>query len=400
MAGVLNDPARLRAAEDKLSRLAQAELRRFAGKVDWSKTDHDSPALSDLFQVVAVKIVDRYASAAATLAADFYDECRAMAGVKVPFRALAQPAPPAEGIQAQTRFAARWLFGAKPRPAKMIDFLTGEVDKKVKQAFRDTIAVSASADPARPLLRRQTAGTCEFCQQLADRDYRMARRGADRSEVNEYHPNCQCVPVAVWAGDTGTVMTGRFASKLQDVIRRAEAHGTVVQAQAAQTVARAHPPTFADLAAYLAPPTDPHKFFTETAERLAAQRLEQALGIKLRSVDAVNRHRDLQHSGTARSAASMKTPDAVIDGTDIPLEVKSLSASGERPGAVAVADRIRGGARQARVVVIDGAERGITAAEARDGIASAVRRAGDDLDMVVVLLRQALTVWGSQRGPG
>ena len=219
MALPLNDLARLRAVEERISELAQAELRRFAARVDWSKTADDSAALSDLFQVAVVKIVEGHALAAAKLAADFYDECRAAAGVPGVFQAVAQPAPAAEGIRAQVRYAARWLFGADPRPSKMVDFLAGEVDKKVKQAFRDTIAVSASLDPAEPRLRRETAGTCKFCKMLAKRDWKLAKKGKDLSQVNEYHPNCKCVPVAVWFDGKGR-KSERFSSIAKDILER------------------------------------------------------------------------------------------------------------------------------------------------------------------------------------
>ena len=387
----LNDLDQQRTVQEKVSTLAVSELRHAAAQVDWAKTDQDSAALSDLFQAVTVRIVDKYAAVAATVAADFYDACRASAGVRVPFRAQAQPAPPETGIEAQVRFAARWLFGADPQPEPMLDFLAGEIDKKVKQAFRDTMAVSARLDPARPKIRRTTAGTCEFCENLADRDFDMAKRGADRSEVNDYHPGCLCVPVAVWAGDTG-VLTGRFGSVVEGMLEAAvEKATTIVDGRLRQILPRAAPPGYAHLAKFIAPPDNPWMHF-KPSERAHAAKIRHAFGIELQSIDNVAVQKAAQAAKKRGVVLPMKAPDGLLSGTESTLEMKRLINASGSPDT-AILNALRDARRQSRNVTVDGSGFGVTASDATAGIRRALGSAGDDFDFIMVLLDRSRLAW-------
>lgn len=213
MAAPLNNLQQFREVQQAIVNLAIKDLRAFAKKVDWSKTADDSVRLSALFQVAVPKIIQKYAAMAAAMACDFYDETRAAAGIKKPFKAEAQPAPPAEGIEAQVRFAARWLFGATPQPSKMLEFLEGEIDKKVKAAYRNTITESAKLDPAQPAFRRIPAGTCDWCATLAQRDADFIERHGRAIDEYEYHPGCNCVPVAVFTAQDGRRDTGVIGNR-------------------------------------------------------------------------------------------------------------------------------------------------------------------------------------------
>ncbi|MDR0848087.1 MAG: EndoU domain-containing protein [Propionibacteriaceae bacterium] len=222
MAEPLNNLPQFRQVQEAIVARAVTDFRAFAAKVDWSKTDTDSKQLSALFQVAVPRIIQKYAAMAAAMACDFYDEARAAAGVKSFVKSEAQPAPPAEGIEAQVRYAARWLFGANPQPSKMLDFLEGEIDKKVKAAYRNTIAVSASLDPAKPGLRRIPAGTCDFCKLLAKRDAEYLQFHGRQIVMYEYHPGCKCVPVAVWSNVDGGRDSGIVGNRHADGVRSEE----------------------------------------------------------------------------------------------------------------------------------------------------------------------------------
>jgi uncharacterized protein YfcZ (UPF0381/DUF406 family) len=371
------------------------DFRAFANKVDWSKTLDDSAKLSALFQIGVVKIVGKYGPMAAAMACDFYDEARATAGAKGYFRAEAQPPPPAAGIEAQVRFAARWLFGADPQPSKMLDFLEGEVDKKVKAAYRDTITESARLDPAKPEVRRMPHGTCEFCKLVADRDYQMARRGADRSHVNEYHPNCNCVPVAVWFNDgkkTG-VLSGRFSQlqEVKDALANVTQKAEIVSAMPGSIRALDPPPPgFELLKQFLANPSDPWSNFQTPWEQATAAKLRHSFGIELTSIErpwVLVDGRKVFITG----------PDAIFTGTEVPVELKYVlpkpSAKKDGQFTSAIHNQIRNGRRQARNIIIDGQDAGVTASDARQAILDEVRQFGDDLDSIIILLGNNTIGW-------
>jgi hypothetical protein len=382
MARPLNDVTQLRSVEERVSELAIGEFRQFVKKVDWTKTKDNSAVLAALTKAAVIRIINRYALMEAMLAADFYDESRVAAGVKGFYRAKTQPAPATEGIEQQVGYAARWLFGKTPQPSKMFNFIEGEIDKKVKAAYRDTIAVSAEQDPAQPRLRRSIAGTCNFCKTLAHRDYSMAVRGADRSKVNQYHPGCKCVPVAVWvSGETGTV-NGRFSGTLDKIYANLETVAEWVDVTPRQFYGGlATPPAAEHLAPFRAPVDAPWKYFTPS-ERAIAEKLQHAYSVKVESINHVAYQQYLQRNGLT---VSEKAPEAFFAGTDITVEFKTISPTATNV-ASAINNRLRGAREQSRNVIIDCSGVGVDAATARRAIARMIKTYGDDFDSIVVLL--------------
>jgi hypothetical protein len=162
-----------------------------------------------------------YGEAAATVAADWYDEVRAAEGVRGRYVATMAAPFPAEHVQARVRFGASHLFTATP--AMMLPFLAGAVDEYVLQPGRDTIQRSSVADPRASGWHRQaSAGACNFCRMLA------GRGGVYRRETAAFaaHGNCGCIAVPSWDANAPEVPAAAYvASERMDGLRRRAAAG-------------------------------------------------------------------------------------------------------------------------------------------------------------------------------
>lgn len=166
----------------------------------WAALDHsDAMAVRQVMLAAMPDIVSTYGSAAATLAADYFDELRDVSGMVGGFTAMAAEVQPVAGIEASTRWGIGSLFGASPDPAAALSALGGVIDRLVKQAGRDTIDQSVAADPRRPTYARVPGGKepCAFCLMLASRGPVYGSKKA-AGDGNSYHADCGCIPTPVW----------------------------------------------------------------------------------------------------------------------------------------------------------------------------------------------------------
>lgn len=161
------------------------------------------PALR--YQVLPA-IADEYGSAAATLAADWYDELRDSYGVKGAFRALPS-APPGDVV-----FRAVSNWAAAPAETDVPDLVTALArteavsQKLVADMSRDTVKDSTSRDPqARGWARFTEPDACDFCLMLS------SRGGVYTSTSVRFgsHDHCHCLAGPVWAENRGVVDTYR-----------------------------------------------------------------------------------------------------------------------------------------------------------------------------------------------
>lgn len=185
----MSDVAVLRAAQAGISNLVARDLAQF-----WSSLNLDKPeAARDALLRFTPVLVDTYGSGAAAMAADWYDEARALAVTGSSFRALTADTVPAEAVEAQVRFGAQHLF--TDHPEQMLAFLTGHATKYALAPARDTVTTSAIRDPAARGWARVTSGHgCEFCTMLAGRGhvYTQATVGF------EAHGHCHCAAAPAW----------------------------------------------------------------------------------------------------------------------------------------------------------------------------------------------------------
>lgn len=195
----------------------------------------------DLSDPVAVAVALRefmpeafatYGSAAATLAADFYDDLRAEALVAASFTATVVDAPSAETAQSLVGWGLAPLFqqAAPVDPALALSRLSGGLQRAIAGADRQTIITNARNDPAAVrYARHASANACAFCAMLATRQavfrseksaVRVVGRGTakrgDGSKMDvrrkgvkprgtralgeKFHDDCHCVAVPVWPG--------------------------------------------------------------------------------------------------------------------------------------------------------------------------------------------------------
>lgn len=157
----------------------------------------DAEAMRDLLLDVLPQLVDLYGSAAATLAADWYEEVRDAAGVGGAFRAVVAEAPDVTRVEALARWGVGPMFGGTgAESAQTLVF--GGLQKIVADMGRETVTGSLRRDPsARGWERHTRAGSCDFCRMLEGRGAVYSAATADFAA----HDTCHCVAVPVLGED-------------------------------------------------------------------------------------------------------------------------------------------------------------------------------------------------------
>src|SRR5690625_1238529 len=130
------DAQQLRQAQRGVQRLVERDLRAFWGTLDLSRPEAARDALVEFVP----ELTRTYGDAAATVAADWYDDQRAMAGATGRHRA--QPASPAGAarVQQRVRYGAGHLFTRNPE--QTLVFLDSAVQGYVAQPGRDRKSVA------------------------------------------------------------------------------------------------------------------------------------------------------------------------------------------------------------------------------------------------------------------
>lgn len=172
-----------------LHTLAGRDLRRLWRQVGDAVQARDT--LTDLLPL----LIRSYGAAAATIAADWYDDLRDDLGV--PGRFTAVPAVADDlGVEVSARWAVAPLFQAEPDWRRTLVLADGVLQRRVANAARDTISGSAVADPRARGWQRAGVGSCAFCAMLIG-------RGAVYSEATvdfASHDHCNCYAVPAFGG--------------------------------------------------------------------------------------------------------------------------------------------------------------------------------------------------------
>lgn len=193
------DVARLDGTLRDVSRLAARDLERLWATVDVGNAVAARTAVEEFLPL----LVARYGEVAAVVAADWYDELRATAGVRGRFGAVLADLPDAEAVRVNGRWAVGPLFAAEPDGAATVGRLGQVLDRMALQPGRSTVARSVRLDPADARWARvpQSTNPCAFCRLLASRgaDYRT-QESAGGLDPDSYHANCGCVPTPFWPG--------------------------------------------------------------------------------------------------------------------------------------------------------------------------------------------------------
>ena len=178
-----------RADLDELVRIAARDL-----AVLWRAVS-DGETARDLLIEVLPLLGDTYGSAAATLAADWYDDLRDELGVARRFTAEVA-VPNLERTEALARWAVEPIFAPEPDFTTALNKANGGMQRLIADAGRETVMQSAIADPSADGWMRQAAGGCDFCRMLASRGAVYSERTVSFGA----HDDCRCTAVPAFGG--------------------------------------------------------------------------------------------------------------------------------------------------------------------------------------------------------
>jgi hypothetical protein len=129
-------------------------------------TIQDGYAARAFLSEVLPDLVADYGSAAASLAADWYDDLRDAEGAAGRFVAVTASLPDREVTDVIAGVAVGPLFKAEPDHVSSLTLVQGGLQYLVANAARDTIVQSATADPGARGWRRLGVGeNCGFCKE-------------------------------------------------------------------------------------------------------------------------------------------------------------------------------------------------------------------------------------------
>lgn len=174
-----------------LTRLAQADLRRFWAQVQGLGAEAIRDALMDVLEPLAIQ----YGTAAAALAADWYDELREQVEARGRFLATPAPAPNSARFEALARWGVDPLFRPEPDPQAALTLISGGLQRSIADQHRLTVVESSIADPAATGWRRIGQGdNCGFCNLLISRGavYR------EKTATFKSHDHCNCIAGPAW----------------------------------------------------------------------------------------------------------------------------------------------------------------------------------------------------------
>lgn len=149
----------------------------------------------EVLQDVLPDLTASYALAAASLAADWYDDLREEADVAGRFTAIVADLDDL-GADVLARWGIEPLFAAEPDWQAAQTLIDGGMQRRITNAARDTITDSTAADPAAVGWQRVGNGECGFCAMLI-------ARGALYTEATVTfgaHDHCKCMAVPAWGG--------------------------------------------------------------------------------------------------------------------------------------------------------------------------------------------------------
>lgn len=134
---------------------------------------------------VLTPLIETYGAAAATLAADWYDEFRSARRAAGRFRAI-----PATIADSGEQALVGWAFSEATDPDAFKVLLAGGVQRRIVNFARFTVTASSVEDPASGGWVRVGAGECDWCQQYLDGEVRAVPYDFPAHD----HCNCAAVP--------------------------------------------------------------------------------------------------------------------------------------------------------------------------------------------------------------
>jgi hypothetical protein len=153
----------------------------------------DADLVRDALAETLPGLSELYGSAAATLAANWYDDQRGAQGIRGAFQAIPAELPGPARLEALAGWAVSPLYQATPDRATTLVKLSGGLQRIIANAGRDTITSSSVADPGAKGWKRIGVGRdCEFCRMLISRG--SVYTEASVKFVAHDHCNCGAAP--------------------------------------------------------------------------------------------------------------------------------------------------------------------------------------------------------------
>lgn len=184
----MTTPTRLRNDLAELDRLARTDL-----MVVWREVETAVQAERALRDVLP-GLIDAYGAAAATIAAEWYEDQRDKAGAKGRFTAI-----PADIPDAGAHALIGWALTEATDLAGFRGLIEGGTQRRMADFGRRTVMDSSYADPQADGWQRVSRGGCStgFCDMLAGRGAVYSEATADFAA----HDNCHCVAVPAFSGE-------------------------------------------------------------------------------------------------------------------------------------------------------------------------------------------------------
>src|SRR5690625_606941 len=159
----------------------------------WSQVGTLEQAREALRDVLP-ELYGAYGAAAATVAADWYDDLRDEVAAAGRFTAI-----PAELREPGTDELARWgvspLLGENPDWDAARSLVAGGLQRRIADVGRRTVMGSAVADPGADGWQRvASGGGCSFCSMLAGRGAVYTEETVDFAS----HDHCRCTTAVAW----------------------------------------------------------------------------------------------------------------------------------------------------------------------------------------------------------
>ncbi|AWY05189.1 MuF-like minor capsid protein [Gordonia phage Margaret] len=150
----------------------------------------------DYMQDAYVDLVTPGMDMAAEAGATYYDLAGDDDGLSDEFLRLADPIP-----EEALRKTARWAL-AKGDATTGLQMLSGTVPRRLYGAARESVRLSAEAEPGARWARVAKADACGWCRMLATREavYSSAKAAVGSGHDDRYHDDCRCLAAAVRPG--------------------------------------------------------------------------------------------------------------------------------------------------------------------------------------------------------
>jgi len=166
-----------------LATLAAADLADLWRRAE--RPEQTEAALRDTLPV----LIEGYGAAAATVAADWYDDTRDEVGARGRFMAI-----PADIPDVDAQSLVGWALSEARDINGFQGLVEGGTQRRIANFARQTVSGSSISDPAARGWKRVGTPRCDFCRMLIG-------RGAVYTESTVHfdaHDNCNCAAAPAW----------------------------------------------------------------------------------------------------------------------------------------------------------------------------------------------------------